>query len=937
MKQLIAPIAIIVALIAFFVVIDRKDFYSGGDVAVQKEAVTGKKPTTETTLKPVEKPAEANPSEVKPTETKPVETKPMVETKPVETKPAETKPVKTTPVAEEKLAPAVIPVVTAEEAKKLNAEAMVFAEKHARRMFFAGKGMELVYDDKMNTYTSVSIAASFDDTFKKNGVVKSRSDLLTRKVPNGWTIDYNTLKGNCDFNRKDNTYEISSPDGVLKINTPARLVLNTATGISVELTGKTPETKVRLGIEELGMFRPGKTYVGELSGEFEEECINYEISALEHYDNVRPFLEITGDVTILGLRIYQKELTGTTYLEGEIVERSALPDPKKSDYPNCRYTAQFVGNVIKGGVACPKEMALVVDGFEDYKTLRTDTLKKGDKIICSVIPYDTLSEEEQSVQQADDLNLFTLENYYVLGVRKLNAFADGDNALFPASGVHFLDEQKEHVSIINQHINPPISKDLQEAQARTIAEDLAEINEMLKDYDEEKIKEVNASFAQAWKAEKEKDTSGHNVVTVDTSNAKIIWRQLDNSFFSITPGTSSIIATTTVSEDNLNALIELKKVLEANGVQLILSIIQTREPIVARIINEDFRSIPDYHMYNNIRILLEHGIEAIAPSKDSVLRYNEEEFLYNVGNDGHPSILIQKLVSEILAKRLERYNIPKRLRKDLFSFQEEKHTFYGYDPLRTWPENCDIGSHKPGDEIKVKKPVLPKEYSYLNNDSEVLVIGNSFTVSPYTSGYGLVSWLSYSLETDVSYYHYSMNGPATVFINNLLIDPEKYLKGKKVCIIQFAMSHLLSVQWHNISTLDRQLTLLTSTKPISMVPVIPQENVGLPNLSDKQMTTIGLLKGHNFRATTQEFEIANSTIETNNKKSLIVIPSCLISGKVTISVNGDSQLIPSSPDTSTNSYQSLIFEIPAETKEVSITVTGNNNSVFIIKDIELWQ
>jgi hypothetical protein len=833
--------------------------------------------------------------------------------------------------------PAAVPVVSADEAEKLNEEAMVFAENNAKRMEFSKKGMELVYDDKMNTYTSVSIAASFDETFKKNGVVKSRSELLTRKVPNGWAIDYSTLKGNCDFNRKENSYEISSPDGVLKINTPARLVLNTSTGISVELTGKTPETKVKLGIEELGLFRPGKTYVGELSGEFEEECINYEISALEHYDNVRPFIEITGDVTILGLRIYQKELTGTTYLEGEIVERSDLPDPKKSDYPNCRYTVQFSGNVIKGGVPCPKEMALIVDGFENYKTLRTDTLKKGDKIICSVIPYDTLSEDEQSVQQADDLNLFTLENYYVLGVRKLNAFADGDNALFPASGVHFLDEQKEHVSIANQHINPPISKELQEAQARAIADDLAEINEMLKDYDEEKIKEVNTSFALAWKAEKEKDTSGHNVITVDTSKNKIIWRQLDNSFFSISPGISSIIATTTVSEDNLNALIELKKVLEANGVQLILSIVQSREPIVARIINEDFRRIPDYHMYNNIRILLEHGIEAITPSKDSVLRYNEEEFVYNVGNDGHPSILIQKIVSEILAKRLERYNIPKRLKKELFSFQEEKHTFYGYDPLRTWPENCDIGSHKPGEAIMVRKPVLPKEHSYINSKSEVLVIGNSYIGSPYTSGGGLVSWLDYNLESDVSSFSYTQNGPATVFINNLLVDPEKYLKGKKVCIIQFAMSHLLRVQWHNIATLDRQLTLLTSTKPVSKVPVIPQENVSLPNLSDRQMTTIGLLKGYNFKATTQEFEIANSKIETNNKKSLIVIPSCLVSGKVSLSINGESQLIPSSFDGSLNSYQSLIFEIPADTKEISVTVTGNNNSVFIIKDIELWQ
>ena len=266
------------------------------------------------------------------------------------------------------------------------------------------------------------------------------------------------------------------------------------------------------------MFRPGKTYVGELSGEFEEECINYEISALEHYDSIRPFLEITGEAAIHGLRIYQKELVGTTYLEGEIIERSALPDPKKSDYPNCRYTVQFVGNVIKGGIPCPKEMSLIFDGFEDYKTLRTDTLKKGDKIIGTVIPYDTLSEEEQSVQQADDLNLFALENYYVLNARKINEYAYGDDAFFPSSGIYFREDRKEHISIYNRNINPPITKELQELQARAISEDLDRINKMLNDFDEERIKEINAKFSQKMENRSSRSRERH------------VWTQCYNSW-----------------------------------------------------------------------------------------------------------------------------------------------------------------------------------------------------------------------------------------------------------------------------------------------------------------------------------------------------------------------------------------------------------------------
>ena len=166
MKQLIVPIAIIVALIASFVIIDRKEFSRHDDVqTVQNVSPTSNrkptvsvpetkpyievKPVTET--KPVEekpvtetKPvAETTPvAEAKPkTDVKPAETKPVAETKPAEEKPVETKPAETKPVVEakpgEKLLPAAVPVVTAEEAEKLNedAKAYALAEKEKREPF----------------------------------------------------------------------------------------------------------------------------------------------------------------------------------------------------------------------------------------------------------------------------------------------------------------------------------------------------------------------------------------------------------------------------------------------------------------------------------------------------------------------------------------------------------------------------------------------------------------------------------------------------------------------------------------------------------------------------------------------------------------------------------------------------------------------------------
>ena len=917
MKIAIAAICLLISLVILFVIIDRKVFLSGDDVVAQQNPMTRRNLTTVATLKPVEQQ----------TETEPAETKPVTETKPAETK----------PVTEEKPASSAIPVVTAEEAEKLNSEAMIFAEKHARKMEFFSKGMSLVSDDRISNTSTITIADRYDVIFQKNGVIKKREELSKKRIPVQWTIDLNTLTGNCDFEKTEDGYRISSPDGVFKIQAPTKYVLNTTTGISFELSCNSPETKVKAGIEESGMFRPGKEYMGELSGIQDDEFINFQISSLDHFDQFRAFLEITGDVTIHSFRIFQKEVKGTTYLEGQITERSELPDPKKSDYPNCRYTAQFEGNVIKAGEACPKELALIVDGFEDFKTLKSDAVKKGDKILCTIIPYDMLSEEEQSIQQADDLNLFALENYYVLAMRKINSYAEGDNEHFPSSGVYFTDNKQEHISIFDQHINPLVSKELQQAQEKAIAEDLEKVNKMLDGYDDDKIKEINASFVQAWKEEKAKDPPGYNRVIVD-HNSQILWRKIDNSYFSISPGMSTLIAKSTVSDETVEALVELKKALEANGVHLIVSVIQNREPIVARIINEKFRDIVDYQTYSNIKILLEHGIEAISPSKEAVEHFNEEAFTYNVGADGHPSILIQKNASEILAGRIARYNLPKRLKRELFSLDEVDHKFWGYDPMKCYPDNCDVAPHNPGDRIKVKKPTLQKDYSFTNKNSEILVVGNSFTVSPYSSG-GLISWLTYFSETDVSYYEYTMNGPATVFIDNLLLNPEKYLKGKKVAIIQFALSHLLTVRWHNIAKIDRELKLFSTSKLIESFDDI-HVSADMSNLYETVRQTKAVIPGgFDVKTEIEPFELARFMPKKTDKTKgvIVVIPACLLYGSVQIVVNSVELSLPSSWDVKKTSYQSLIYKLPPDTTEISVTVKGSPNSYFVLKDIQIWQ
>ena len=207
MKSLIIPVAIIVGLIVFFFFVDRKEFNrhdSIQNVQIEKRSpdtsqhidhqhIRGMGGVTTETTSTASNPVEA---EVKPAETKSMEipsaaksSEAVTELKPSESKPAKTAstahveihsvesivkapPKESTPLAEPKSenkpAPAAVPVVTAAEAEKRNAEAKVFAEKYKRLMFFANKDMSLVYYDKMNLYTHVSIAQSFDNKHLTN-------------------------------------------------------------------------------------------------------------------------------------------------------------------------------------------------------------------------------------------------------------------------------------------------------------------------------------------------------------------------------------------------------------------------------------------------------------------------------------------------------------------------------------------------------------------------------------------------------------------------------------------------------------------------------------------------------------------------------------------------------------------------------------------------
>ena len=790
MKQLIVPIAIIVALIAFFVIIDRKEFSRHVDVqTVQSESSTTNRKSTGSVpeTKPVtdvKTTAEAKPIETKPvveikpvaetmpvTESKPVteakpktdakssETKPVAETKPAEVKPvAETKPrPEAKPVAQtkprENLLPAAVPVVTAEEAEKLNA----------------------------------------------------------------FAIFLSTVK--------------------------------------------------------------------------------------------------------------------TTVVEGEIIERSELPDPQKSDYPNCRFTAHFNGNSIKSGNPCPKEISLVVEGFANYTLLDTNKIVSGDKVECSIIPYESLTEEYKSTQQADDLNLFLLENYYVLDIKKINTFAE-NNVLMPRSGIFFSDGAEEYISIFERHLNSPIPQKIIEAQNESIQNDLKKMDLILKGYDEEKIKEINERFKAVWSEEKEKDPPGYNRV------GSYVWRNDDNSFWCLPVNYSILTKPALLTQKTLDAFAALKEACEANGVQLIISLIPHYTDISSRVLNKEFQNVPDLQTATYVKQLSEIGVETIYSADTIIQNYNRYPFAFFYPTNAHPSDTAQDVNSDILVDRLKRYNIEPELDPTLFSVRQSPHVFRDQEAY-LFPKDCDIGNNEAGTAYTCREILYDGKLIPRTSDAPIITLGNSYLQTPMSSPDTLPTLLSMKLLSPVDYLHVEASGPFTSIISQILATPERYLEHRKVLIMQYGTTALSNANANalmfNIREEDENRLLFNNKSIILSYDELTSvetddsiDNSLWENLPQKHIQVIG---------ESGILDIAKIAIDSQtdiSKNIVCMIPAvCFKAQSASFLVNGIKKSIPTFYR---NPFYSFItFELPPGTKTIEISAEGKKGTAIAIKDIQIWQ
>ena len=490
------------------------------------------------------------------------------------------------------------------------------------------------------------------------------------------------------------------------------------------------------------------------------------------------------------------DLTEGTLVIGRVKARSVLPDPKKSDYPDCRFTVHFEGINILDGKPCPSELQLVVDGFLNYKLLKSDDLKVGDIIQCFICPFSNLPQKRQSTQVADDLELFMLDSYAVLSVEKVSS-----SIIKEFSPIPFTDSS--YKSIFEQDFNPPLSEQAHLQQQKAIAADLKYINERLAPYaTEQKRSALKKQFSDVWNKEKEKDGPKFNRFLWE--NKKYVWRNIDNSYWALPESWELYSELNPIDDINLQSLLELQRFLNKNGIQLIVCPTPGHFDIAARVMNPEFRNVPDFRTAYLVQQLLKNGIETIYSSDEIVKYYNRYPLAFFI-HDFHPADTAQDVITNLLIEKLKRYNIPATMEQKHFSVKLHPHVFseWGREGY-SFPSNCDIGKYKAGSDFLCRKILYKEKDVAFDKNSPVLLIGNSMLRTPMKAPESFPTLCSLKLSAGVDVlmgYGWSTH---TRTLNSLVNAPELYLKDKKVVVLVANVSHFYGkVKFYNVSELDK--------------------------------------------------------------------------------------------------------------------------------------
>lgn len=520
-------------------------------------------------------------------------------------------------------------------------------------------------------------------------------------------------------------------------------------------------------------------------------------------------LRFSGDITVKTVELVAVSNVGDSVIDGEVLAVSKLPKITSADYPDCNYTVKFQVNRLIRGEPTNRIIQIVCPGFIDGKRGAYADLHPGDKLALSLAWFDALPESIRSNKLFDTLLEFDLESYYLLNAKAVTELSEPD-VVFKDSVSYKSRFQAD------KPLNPPLPERAVKERLRQMEEDKSMLEQRLAavgNHDE-----WNRRFSEYWRKNQAQCQRLGQCYSSRTRNyvdmSRLFWGQVGQGFFAL-PEKFQLFRLVNFPQENIVALQALKDYLKLNNIQLIVAVHPDYYDLSAHMLNPELGDLIDVNSALLVKTLLEADIEAVYTFDELKRTAGDYEFSFLYPDNDHPGWGTQDAIARLLAKRLERFapgelgpNVPAK------AFTYEMKSGWGGDAIR-YPAGVSSGTHEPD------TPVIQKIYSINGADhvsdphSSILIIGNSHIQSPMPTGSLSVALARQSGILSHSYYA-GGNGPAYVIPSNLMMRPETYLRGKKVCIYLFNQ-HLAQLELLNVRDFDRIRTLISGRNIVAEI------------------------------------------------------------------------------------------------------------------------
>ena len=632
-----------------------------------------------------------------------------------------------------------------------------------------------------------------------------------------------------------------------------------------------------------------------------------------------PTISFQGNLEVESITLYQRDISNgqRTICLGSIESISGVPDIKKSNYPDCYYTAKFVVKEILDGKPVPRNIQMLIPAFLNKKIDPLSLImKKGDWKV-SIRPFSLASQTEQEIEQVDEIESYPYTPYILV------AAIPSRIPEATESGIPIL-EGETYVSPFDTPVNPPLPDKFVQDTKNAIKKELTKVNELIRQVDDSA--RINKEFQLAW------DEKQRVYESLDNT---MIWAKEQNSFFAL-PKKWVFIPSARISDGNVDALAALNRLFHASGIQFIIQIVPDYRDIAALVLNPEFQKYGDQRSARAAKQLLERGIEVQYISDEIVKNAFNYERLFFYPKDFHPDEGTIEIMTSLMAKRLNQFDefLKKDLDPSLFS-KENRDT--GYRNTLKWPENVDIGNHKAGQNVQVPYILYNKKILDNNPDSKVLIFGNSFTQYPMARN----SYISYLAPKILhTCFCRAMGGVSalTVLPQSFLISPETYLKNKRIAILPISISYLTdNYNFLNVAVSDKMLKEREKSKFIVDLP-LKKNNTSvfspsflfsffqLPNYLPQRTSCIDLSKTR----LAVSFDIPDGI--NPNVARIAVQP--LFGYRVSIVINGKTYQLPSRYDPK---WEVLYIGLKGGQRKITIGLEYKSEAKVLIGDVSLFE